>query len=149
MKESRQEMLTKLIRDKQIATQDDLIAELRKAGFVATQATISRDIKQLQLIKRKSKSGKYYYALPDSNYDQSADRLQFMLNSAATVIDHAGNLVVIKTEVGMAQALCASIDSADCEDIVGTIAGDDTIFIAVKTQEKAVSLAAKLRKGNI
>ena len=149
MKEGRQDALIKLIKNKQLSTQDELISELRAAGYVVTQSTISRDIKQLQLIKRKSRSGKYYYALPDSKDDPPSDRLRFMLSSAATAVDYAGNLVVVKTEVGMAQALCASLDSADIEEIVGTIAGDDTIFIAVKTQEKAVNLAAKLRRGNI
>ncbi len=149
MKQGRQEMLTKLIQNKKISTQDELISELRAAGYAVTQATVSRDIRQLQLVKRKSRSGKYYYALPDSSDDHTADRLQFMLTSAATAVDYAGNIVVIKTEGGMAQALCASLDSAELEEIIGTIAGDDTIFIAVKTQEQAVSLAARFREGKL
>ena len=146
MKRGRQEKLVKLIQSKEISTQDELIEELRALGCNVTQATISRDIKELQLVKVMSRSGKYCYALSESKDQDAAKRLKAMLNTAVAEIDCAVNLVVIKTEAGMAQALCAAIDSAGFEEIVGSIAGDDTIFLAAKSREQAAAAAENLKR---
>ena len=149
MKRGRQEKLVKLIQTKEIGTQDELMEELRAVGCNVTQATVSRDIRELHLVKVMSKSGKYCYALSASKDSDTAERLRSLLTTAVTDIDFAGNLVIIKTEAGMAQALCAAIDSADYSEIVGSIAGDDTIFLAAKTQENAVSTAASLKRMTV
>ncbi len=149
MKRGRQERLVKLIQSKEISTQDELIEELRACGYNVTQATVSRDIKELQLVKVMSKSGKYCYALSAAKDNDASKRLRSLLTTAVIDIDFAGNLVIIKTEAGMAQALCAAIDSAQYSEIVGSIAGDDTIFLAAKTQELAVGTVAALKRMTV
>ncbi len=147
MKRGRQEKLVKLIQTKEISTQDELIEELRACGYNVTQATVSRDIRELQLVKVMSRSGKYCYALSGSKENDASKRLRSLLSTAVIDIDIAGNLVIIKTEAGMAQALCAAIDSANYpEETVGSIAGDDTIFLAVRTTEAAATAAASLKR---
>ena len=149
MKRGRQERLVKLIQTKEIGTQDELIEELRACGYNVTQATVSRDIKELQLVKVMSKSGRYCYALSNSKDSDAAKRLRSLLTTAVKDIDFAGNLVIIKTEAGMAQALCAAIDSAQYSEIVGSIAGDDTIFLALKSPDAAVGMAASLKRMTV
>ncbi len=149
MKRGRQETLVKLIQSKEMSTQDELIEELRLCGYNVTQATISRDIKELKLVKVMSRDGKYCYALSGTKENDASKRLRSLMTSAVTDIDIAGNLVIIKTEAGMAQALCAAIDSADFSEIVGSIAGDDTIFLAAKTPESAAAAASNFRKMTI
>ena len=146
MKRGRQEKLLNLIQTKEISTQDELIAELRACGYNVTQATVSRDIKELQLVKTLSRSGKYCYAPSAAKDSDVNNRLRSLLSTSVIDIDFAGNLVIIKTEAGMAQALCAAIDSAEYGDIVGSIAGDDTIFLAAKTVDTASATAAGLKK---
>ena len=149
MKRGRQETLVKLIQSKEMSTQDELIEELRLCGYNVTQATISRDIKELKLVKVMSRDGKYCYALSGTKENDASKRLRSLMTSAVTDIDIAGNLVIIKTEAGMAQALCAAIDSADFSEIVGSIAGDDTIFLAAKTPESTAAVASNFRKMTI
>ncbi len=146
MKKGRQEKLIELIQVKDIGTQDELMEELKNSGYIVTQATVSRDIRELKLVKKISKSGKNCYALPNSNISESALRLHSLLSTSHADIDFAGNLVVIKTDAGMAQAICAAIDSAGYDEIVGSIAGDDTIFLAARTPENAVSMASSLKR---
>ena len=149
MKRGREQELLSLIRSKELSTQDELIEELQKKGYKVTQATVSRDIKELQLYKTMSKSGKYCYAAPNGKESDTAKRMRSLLITYAADIDFAGNLVIIKTEAGMAQALCAAIDAARCDGIVGSIAGDDTIFLAARTQEAAVSTAASFKRMKV
>lgn len=149
MKRGRQEKLVKLIQTKEIGTQDELIEELRACGYNVTQATVSRDIKELQLVKVMSRSGKYCYAVSGAKDTDASKRMRSLLSTVLIDIDIAGNLVIIKTEAGMAQALCAAIDSADLDEIVGSIAGDDTIFLAAKTTESAASTAASLKRMTV
>lgn len=146
MKKGRHEKLISLIQTKELSTQDELIEELRKQGCNVTQATVSRDIKELQLVKTMSRSGRYCYALPAAKDNDSTKKLKSLLITAAADIDFAENLVIIKTEAGMAQALCAAIDAACYEEIVGSIAGDDTIFLAARTKEAAVTVAASMKR---
>lgn len=135
-----------LIQTKEISTQDELIEELRLLGCNVTQATVSRDIRELQLVKVMSDSGKYCYALPGAKDNDTSAKLKSLLATAAADIDFAGNLVIIKTEAGMAQALCAAIDAAEYCGILGSIAGDDTIFLAAKTPETAAETASRLKR---
>ena len=149
MKRGRQETLVKLIQSKELSTQDELIDELRLCGYNVTQATISRDIKELQLVKVMSRGGKYCYALSGTKETDISKRLRSLLATAVTDIDIAGNLVIIKTEAGMAGALCAAIDSSENSGIVGSIAGDDTIFLAAKTPENAATAASYFRRMTV
>ena len=119
---------------------------LREEGFKATQATISRDIKDLRLVKTLGSEGKYRYVSASRSSTDIRTNFSNLFSTSVNSIDVAQNLVVIKTLSGMAQAVCAALDSADYPSVVGTIAGDDTIFIACRTADLAVSLTEELKK---
>ena len=127
-------------------TQDELLTRLREEGFKATQATISRDIKDLRLVKTLGSDGKYRYVSASRSSTDIRTNFSNLFSTSVNSIDVAQNLVVIKTLSGMAQAVCAALDSADYPSVVGTIAGDDTIFIACRTADLAVSLTEELKK---
>lgn len=138
MKEGRQRLICEIISTKDVTTQNELQNILLEYGYKVTQATISRDIRELKLIKNLSKHGQYIYCVPDVNKDVSHDKREYIiLKGLISSIDYAMNTVVIKCHNGMAQAVCASIDSMQLSDVVGTIAGDDTIFILMRTEQKA------------
>ena len=120
--------------------------KLREEGFKATQATISRDIKDLRLVKTLGSDGKYRYVSASRSSTDIRTNFSNLFSTSVNSIDVAQNLVVIKTLSGMAQAVCAALDSADYPSVVGTIAGDDTIFIACRTADLAVSLTEELKK---
>ncbi len=140
-KKKRQDILISIISEKDIATQDDLTEELIKNGCDATQATISRDIKELGIIKRKGKNGKYKYTYmyQPEGLDNSG-----VFVSSAIRCEAAGHIVCVKCYTGMANAACAVLDMMDHENTVGTIAGDDTIFILMKSEKDANALALRL-----
>ena len=127
-------------------TQDEVLTRLREEGFKATQATISRDIKDLRLVKTLGSDGKYRYVSASRSSTDIRTNFSNLFSTSVDSIDVAQNLVVIKTLSGMAQAVCAALDSADYPSVVGTIAGDDTIFIACRTADLAVSLTEELKK---
>lgn len=145
MKKGRHAKIIELIQQNEINTQDELLLELRACGYSVTQATVSRDIKELQLVKILSKSGKYCYAVSSVKQADAKSNLQPLFSSSVLSVDYAQNLVVICTVPGMAQAVCTSIDAADIDGIVGSIAGDDTIFLAAKSNEKAISISSNLK----
>ena len=124
----------------------DRLTRLREEGFKATQATISRDIKDLRLVKTLGSDGKYRYVSASRSSTDIRTNFSNLFSTSVNSIDVAQNLVVIKTLSGMAQAVCAALDSADYPSVVGTIAGDDTIFIACRTADLAVSLTEELKK---
>lgn len=139
MKERRQKLICEIVSNNEVTTQNDLQALLLEKGYQVTQATISRDIRELKLIKNLSNSGQYIYCIPDVSKDVSHDRHEYIiLKGLISSIDYALNTVVIKCHNGMAQAVCASIDSMQLPDVVGTIAGDDTIFILMRSEQKAL-----------
>ena len=143
-KNSRQERILSLIRDNDISTQEDLTAKVNQAGFEATQATISRDIRTLHLYKCNTKSGKQKYCV-DLHRDIELDsKYKRVLKDGFVSIDMAQNILVIKTVSGMAMAVAAAIDSMHFAEIVGTIAGDDTIMMAVRTVEDTKLLLEKI-----
>ncbi len=117
-----------------------LQAMLLDAGFQVTQATVSRDIKELKLVKTLSESGHYRYALPPSaNEQNSLISLVSLLTEAVISVDYAINTVVIKCHVGMANAVCAKLDNAAFNNLVGTLAGDDTIFVLLRSENDAIT----------
>ena len=135
-KESRMETLKMLISSQELGSQEALLKALKKEGFVLTQATLSRDLKQLKVAKAASMNGKYLYVLPNETMYKrvtSSKRASEMLQSSGFVsINFSGQLAVIKTRPGYASAIAYNLDSQDLPNILGSIAGDDTIFLAIK-----------------
>ena len=145
MKAHRQARILELISNNSVETQSELLDMLRKDGYNVTQATASRDIKEMRLIKVLDKGGTYKYACDTINAAQDSAHF-YLFSTSVLSIDYSHNLVVIKTGSGMAQAVCAALDSTRRSGVLGSIAGDDTIFVAVRTDAAAAALAADLKK---
>lgn len=141
MKNKRQYKILDIVKMHDVETQEMLQSLLSQYGFNVTQATVSRDIKELNLVKKSGKNGVYRYEVPTANSSK-----QNIFIDTVTDIDYAINTVVIKCHNGMAQAACAALDSMKYENIVGTIAGDDTIFILMRTEADAYSLVKTFKK---
>ena len=141
MKASRHTRILEIIGEKEITTQDELISELKKSGFDVTQATVSRDIKQLGLAKAVSTTGNYKYTAPKKDKTGTSMKFRNILKETIISVVNAENIVVIKTYSGMANAAAAAVDSMSGENIVGSLAGDDTIFIVTKTSDSAYRFA--------
>lgn len=137
MKAQRQAKILELVRERTIETQEELAAALRTAGFDVTQATVSRDIKELGLIKIPGVNNTSYYAAPDEPLVRRGgeDRLKRLVRLSLTDINASENLIIIKTPPGEAQGMASAIDQAHWPEIIGTVAGDDTILIIVKPKE--------------
>lgn len=146
MKTRRQATILDLIRDYSIETQEELLSRLKEKGYNVTQATVSRDIKELRLLKTLSSDGKYKYTSYSKNNADSGVSLNGFINSSVISIKSAQNLVVIKTMAGMANAICASIDSVDFRGVIGTLAGDDTIFVVCADIDKAADFVFEIKK---
>ncbi|MBC8609842.1 Arginine hydroxamate resistance protein [uncultured Ruminococcus sp.] len=147
MKESRHQKILEIIRNEEIYTQEGILEKLREAGFSVTQATVSRDIKKLNLIKVMTPSGKYKY-ICHTEHTQSASpvKYQSVFADAIREVDSAMNIVVIKCHVGFANAACAALDTMNLEGIVGTIAGDDTIFALMRSPTQAEYVVETIRE---
>ena len=146
MKSGRHEKILAIISEYPIETQDELLKKLMESGYKATQATISRDIKELRLVKTLSSDGRYRYAAASAGGNDIRSNFAGIFSGSVLSIDSAQNIVVVKTLSGMAQAVCAALDSMDNTVVVGTIAGDDTIFIACRTTESALELRSVLKQ---
>jgi len=145
MKNSRHTKILEIISEYNIETQDELITKLCESGYDVTQATVSRDIKQLQLVKIAAENGKYKYALPRRDDVTSGAKFKNILRDTAVSAQNAENIVVIKTYPGMANAAAAAVDAIVGDAIIGSIAGDDTIFIVVKNDAEAERVTEILR----
>lgn len=145
MKLRRQQLILEIIEAKPIATQDELAQELRSRGIYATQATISRDIKELQLIKIPTGVDSYRYARPQKQQDSPRifDRLRRLFHDSVVSIDHSENLVVIHTLPGAAQGVASAIDQMGWQEVIGTVAGDDTIIVVVKPRELVLEVVER------
>jgi len=147
LKTKRQNVILSIIEKNDIETQEELIESLRKEGFNVTQATVSRDIRELKLTKINSENGKYKYVLPRVPKENAGHRLYNTTISGSVIsVEYALNIVVVKTYPGMAQAVAAGIDSNNIDGVMGCVAGDDTIIVAVKTAEGAKNAARDIRK---
>ena len=146
MKTKRHDMISKLIASENIETQEELAARLRELGFPVTQATVSRDIKELRLIKVLSAEGKYKYATVEKAEADMQERFIRMFSNCVLTVSSAGNLVVIKTITGSAPAAAEAVDSLKWPEILGTIAGDNTIFIAVRDGRSVSDIIKKFQK---
>lgn len=146
MKTKRHSKILELISEKDIATQEDLLIYLRESGFDVTQATVSRDIKELRLVKTMISDGKYRYAAASSDSSADIGTKYAVFSQSAKSVDYAGNIVVIKCFTGMANAACAVLDAMKHDGVVGTLAGDDTIFILMRDEKLAVVLVETIKK---
>ena len=144
MKKFRQEAILDIIRSNDISTQEELTERVRQRGFNATQATISRDIRDLNIIKNQI-GGRQKYTLSADDKTVTHGGALRIFKEGVTSVDHAGHIVIVKTLSGMANAVCAGIDKIGNPDILGTVAGDDTILCVVRDLETAVRLMDDLK----
>ncbi|NLK88703.1 MAG: arginine repressor [Clostridiaceae bacterium] len=145
-KSERQARLLQLIRESDISTQEELVVELNKIGLEVTQATISRDIKELGIIKVTSGHGLQRYVPMERSGEVASGRLMKVFSEAVIQVDLAVNLVIIKTLPGMAQACASALDSMRLPEVAGSIAGDDTVFVAARSAEQAAALSQTLSR---
>lgn len=145
MKNDRQEQILAIIAEESIETQEQLINRLQEKGIPSTQATISRDIKQLHLVKEPYGGGRYRYAVSAQKTKLNfADRLQIILRESIVDVDYAQSIVVLKTLPGLANAAASAFDGMDMPFKVGTLAGDDTVMIIMRSNESARELCREI-----
>jgi len=148
MKSSRQAKIRQIIEENDIETQEELATQLEKNGFTVTQATISRDIKEMMLVKVPNARGGYRYAYPSAQgHVVSRDRMRRALRDNVTEVKSGGNLAVLHTLPGTAQAVAFVIDNMKWPEVMGTVAGDDTIFVALTDPENAARFVARFNVG--
>ncbi len=143
---ARQQKILELIASKEIDTQEELCAELNKLNFNVTQATISRDIKELKLYKISGSTKKYKYACLENSYESELDKKLKLFRECALSINYANNIIIIKSMHGNGGTVCIFIDSLQIKEILGTIAGDDTCLIVVDTNENTPAVVNKLKE---
>ena len=140
MKKNRHDKIIELINNHEVETQEQLASLLKEAGYDVTQATVSRDIRQMKLTKQVTPDGRQKYVYTTADPEVMHDKYVSVIKAGYVSMDVAGNLLVIRTVSGMAMAVAAAIDALDMPEIIGCIAGDDTIFVAMKSDEIAVEL---------
>lgn len=154
MKKKRQEQIIEIIQNHEVETQEDLAGYLTEAGYAVTQSTVSRDIRELSLEKVPGQKVRQKYAMRSTipvaaeikhPAAQPANRYATLLQDGIVSMEQAGNLLVIKTAVGMAMAVAAALDAMEIEGIIGCIAGDDTIMCAVKTEKMVQNVIENLQ----
>lgn len=146
LKKIRHDKILEIITQHEVETQEDLVGYLREGGFDVTQATISRDIRELKLYKMSTGRGKQkYIVLQQESEEQMEDKFIRVLRDGFVSMDMAQNILVVRTVSGMAMAVAAAIDSLHFQEIVGSIAGDDTIMMAVRTVEDTEQLMGRIR----
>lgn len=146
MKTNRQSKIIEIIQKNEVETQDELSALLEKDGFRVTQATVSRDIRELKLTKIPTASGRQKYAVITDAHENLSKKYERVLREGFLSMDMAQNILVIKTVSGMASAVCAAIDAMKMREIVGSIAGDDTIMCAIRTVDDTYAVMKKIRR---
>ena len=146
MKNARQNKILELIEKYEISTQEALIQRLAECGFESTQTTISRDIRQLHLIKGPTGRGTYKYVAPEVRHGSGAPGHNSALTDSVLKIECAQNIIVVKTMSGMANAIAVCIDSLGIKEIIGSVAGDDTILLVLKTSQMAEDVELELKQ---
>ena len=146
MKIARHSKIIELIHRYDIETQEELAEKLNEEGFEVTQATVSRDIRELKLTKLALDNGKQKYIILQNQDVQMNDKYLRVLKEGYLSVDRAENILVVKTASGMAMAVAAALDAMNWSEIVGCIAGDDTIMAAIRTKEDALIVMDKIRK---
>lgn len=145
MKKKRHEMILKLIKDNVVSTQEDLLFMLCSHGFDVTQATVSRDIKELGLIK-KQKNGVSRYSIGSESENSSKSKMYSIFSQSVISVDYAINTSVIKCYSGTANAAAAALDSMNLSQVVGSLAGDDTLFVLCRTENDAKLFKEQVEK---
>lgn len=148
MKSARHQAILDLIEKYPIDRQEDLLAHLRQAGFDVTQATVSRDIRELRLIKTATGDGSYRY-MPASGAGKvahSPSRFETIFRESVIGVDYAGHMVLVKCFSGMANAACEVFDAKPWDQVVGTLSGDDTFFILMRSEEAAAEICRQLQQ---
>ena len=146
MKTGRQSKIIEIIQKNEVETQEELSEYLVREGYSVTQATVSRDIRELKLTKISMNNGRQKYAILNDASDDMSQKYARILRDGFVSMDMAQNILVIKTVSGMANAVCAALDSMQMQEIVGSIAGDDTIMCAIRTVEDTTALMKKIKK---
>lgn len=146
MKKVRQGMILEIVQKYDVETQEELADRLKEAGLKVTQATVSRDIREMKLSKVPTADGRQKYVFMKQDDGQMEDKFIRVLRDGFSSMDMAQNILVIRTVSGMAMAVAAALDALKFPEVVGSIAGDDTIFVAVRTQEATSALMEKLGK---
>lgn len=146
MKSQRQAKILEIISNKNIETQEQLLAELQAEGFRGTQATISRDIKELRIVKELTSLGSYRYTISTSDLGGSfSTRLNTIFRECVISFDYAQNIIVVRTLPGLASAAGSAIDAMNLHSIVGTLAGDDTVMIVMRDTNAAATLCGEIK----
>ncbi len=146
MKSQRQAKIMEIISNRNVETQEQLLAQLQSEGFRSTQATISRDIKELRIVKELTSFGTYRYtAASDEVTGTFSSKLNTILRESINNIDYAQNLIVVRTLPGLASAAASAIDAMNLSVIVGTIAGDDTVMIVMRDNNAAAAFCGEIR----
>ena len=146
MKYKRQKKILELIAEYDIETQDDLIEKLRESGYDVTQATVSRDIRELKLVKTAMPDRRYRYEVAQYEGIEISTKYRNIIKETVIKVDYVGNTVVLRTYTGMAQAAAAAVDGMGWDEIVGTLAGDDTMFILMRDAAAAIGFAEKVNQ---
>ena len=147
MKNSRQNMILEIITQENIETQEQLLSRLQERGITSTQATISRDIKQMHLVKEPVGHGVYKYAVSGNRTKLNfAEKLRTIFRESITGVDYAQNMVVLKTMPGLASAACSALDNMNYSMLVGTLAGDDTAFLVMRDTESAAEFCEEIKE---
>lgn len=148
MKDRRQEVIVELIQKNVLTTQDELQEALESLGFKVTQSTVSRDIKELRIIKAQDPNGIYRYKIADKSGNTSRDKLHYeeMFSKACIDVVYSMNTVIIKCYAGMASSVCVSLENLFSDMILGSLAGDDTILAITSGEENSIKLVDKITK---
>lgn len=147
MKQKRQEMILSIISNNDVDTQARLMELLKESGFSATQATLSRDIRELRLVKVMTDTGIYKYDVPtQEKVTELSTKFRSIFSEAVVSVDYAFHIVVLKCHTGMASAACAALDNMKIRDVVGSLAGDDTIFVLLRNEQQALKLVSEIRQ---
>ncbi|NLM43143.1 MAG: arginine repressor [Clostridiales bacterium] len=146
MKISRHAKILEIIDNNIVETQEELADLLKKSGINVTQATVSRDIKELRLIKVLTEDGRYKYAAMKEQDSMLNERLYKVFAETVLTIDYTGNIIVIKTFPGAANAAAEALDALDLKEVVGTVAGDNTIFVLIRYEENVLPVMERFKK---
>ena len=146
MKSTRQNEIIRLIANGDIETQEELASALRELGYTVTQATVSRDIRELRLIKAAAKGGGFKYAKPERHEIAVSERLARILTDSLVSVDASANIIVVKTLSGSANVAAEALDNLGWPEILGTIAGDNTIFMVVRNENDTAEITSRIHK---
>lgn len=146
MKRNRHEAILSLVEKEELGTQEELMCRLHELGYNVTQATVSRDIKALKLVKSPVENGRYKYSAAKNENEDMSQKFFSILTHSVTGADYAGNMVVVKCISGMAGAACEAIDNLIEKGVVGTLAGDNTFFVLCRDEKSAGDFCEKIKR---